>query len=51
MNTEVRGKFLVENLDNMIENDPTFFLGFDVIVYTNILERYVRVVITISPFT
>lgn len=38
MNTEVRGKFLVENLDNLIENDPSFFLGFDAIVYTNILE-------------
>ncbi|KAL5967667.1 NEDD8-activating enzyme E1 regulatory subunit [Taenia solium] len=41
MNTEVRGKFLVENLDDLIENDPAFFLGFDAIVYTNILERIV----------
>ncbi|KAL5102913.1 NEDD8-activating enzyme E1 regulatory subunit [Taenia crassiceps] len=38
MNTDVRGKFLVENPDTLIENDPAFFLGFDAIIYTSILE-------------
>ncbi|KAM7532446.1 hypothetical protein Aperf_G00000111282 [Anoplocephala perfoliata] len=38
LNREVRGNFLVEKLENLIESDPNFFFDFTAIIYTGIRE-------------
>ncbi|VDD82205.1 unnamed protein product [Mesocestoides corti] len=50
LNTDVRGNFIVESLDNLLENDPDFFLGFGAIVYTDIREnQLLRISRIVSP--
>ncbi|VDL18921.1 unnamed protein product [Hymenolepis diminuta] len=38
LNTDVRGNFLVENLETLLEGDPSFFMGFSAIIYTSVRE-------------
>nr|CDS33444.1 NEDD8 activating enzyme E1 regulatory subunit [Hymenolepis microstoma] len=38
LNTDVRGDFLVENLETLLESDPNFFLDFSAIIYTSVRE-------------
>ncbi|KAM3173641.1 hypothetical protein ACTXT7_012129 [Hymenolepis weldensis] len=38
LNTDVRGNFLVENLETLLESDPSFFMGFSAIIYTSVRE-------------
>ncbi|VDO06304.1 unnamed protein product [Rodentolepis nana] len=38
LNTDVRGDFLIENVETLLESDPNFFLEFSAIIYTSVRE-------------
>ncbi|XP_069758127.1 NEDD8-activating enzyme E1 regulatory subunit isoform X1 [Narcine bancroftii] len=38
LNSDVSGNFVGENVEQLLENDPTFFLGFSMVIATQLLE-------------
>ncbi|XP_041048459.1 NEDD8-activating enzyme E1 regulatory subunit isoform X1 [Carcharodon carcharias] len=38
LNSDVSGNFMEENLDQLLENDPTFFLRFNMVIATQLSE-------------
>ncbi|KAL7056626.1 hypothetical protein AAHC03_021015 [Spirometra sp. Aus1] len=50
LNQDVKGAFVVETLDELLDNDPGFFLNFSVIVYTDVREsQLLRLSRIVSP--
>uniref|UniRef100_A0A0X3PUH9 NEDD8-activating enzyme E1 regulatory subunit n=1 Tax=Schistocephalus solidus TaxID=70667 RepID=A0A0X3PUH9_SCHSO len=50
LNQGVKGAFVVETVDELLDNDPGFFLNFSVIVYTDVREsQLLRLSRIVSP--